>query len=483
MLKRCAGGVLLVCSLVVLEGCAPSRPGVSGQEEARTPAERDTRARTDTTRREAAPDLRAEGSLEALRASYVKGNYEAVVRRARGWQDEALDAAAEVSIYTLLGRAEQARGRHEAAIDALRRARVAATENGQTRVAIDRALGESYVARVRWPQAASAFRRVLDARPDDRAARQALAEVYRRSRQWKEARTQYRALVQADSTNGRWWARLGQCTLEVGASDRALRHFAAAHRHLPQAADVALPLSRLYRANGSPDAARRVVDTTLAHQAGDPRLWRRKADLAFEQDDLDASRRAYRRTIATGDSSATVYRRIGLIDVRQGQHAQALPFLHRSLRRDSTHARTTLYLGVAYLKLDSLQQAVTMLQRTVDRSAHGPLTRALEQLGTAQSQREHVSEAVHAYRTALRLRPERAALYFHLAAVYDEHYRDKRPAARYYRRFLRVAESDQRRLRSYAESRLKTLRSTLHMQRGAQGRSREGAEAPPSKIE
>jgi len=471
-IRRLHFAFVLACALG-LGGCAASSPE-GGREAPRSASDS---VRVDSASQETRTVAPRDDWMETLRAAYVDGAYEEVVRRARTWRRDSLDAATTIQVNTLLGRAEQARGRHEAAIKALRTARVAASESDRSLVDIDRALGESYVALYRWPQAASAFRRVLEAEPGDRAVRQALADVYRESRQWRKARVQYTRLVRADSSNGQWWARLAQCNLELNQTRRARRHFAEAHRHLPQSADVALSLSRLYRANGRPDAARRVVDATLGHQPSDPRLWRRQADLAFESDRLDRARRAYRRTIATGDSSATAYRRIGLIDVRREQYARALPFLRRSLQRDSTHARTTLYLGIAYLKLDSLQRATTYLQRTIDQSVQGPLTRALEQLGTTHSRQGRVADAVRTYKTALRLRRDKSTLYFHLATVYDEHYRDKTPAARYYRRFLQSEEQPRPELRRYAESRLDALRPTLHMQEGMPSQDRSGKEA------
>ncbi len=310
-------------------------------------------------------------------------------------------------------------------------------------------------------------RRIRSRRRDDSlhsSASQALAEVYRRAQRWSKARAQYARLVRADASNGRWWARLGQCNLGLNQTERARRHFGKAHRRVPQSAEVALSLSRLHRAAGHLDAARRVVDTTLTHQSGDPRLWRRRADLAFERENLKRARRAYVQTLATGDSSATVYRRIGLADVRRQQYARALPFLRRSLRRDSSHARTTLYLGVTYLRLDSLRRASRYLQNTIDQEASGPITDALAHQGATYSRRGNVSAALEAYKTARRLRPGRAELDFRLATVYDEHYRDKAPAARYYRRFLRAHEGGLPELRRYAMSRLKALRPTLHMQ-------------------
>jgi len=87
-----------------------------------------------------------------------------------------------------------------------------------------------------------------------------------------------------------------------------------------------------------------------------------------------------------------------------------------------------------------------------------------------------VADAVRTHKTALRLRPNRASLYFHLATISDEHYRGKVPAARHYRRFLEAAEQSRPELRRYAESRLQTLRSTLHMQTGIQSSSRRTSE-------
>ena len=465
--SRALRGIILLCVPVIV-GCTASAPvdpdGGSGPATSTAP---DSVERTVAERENRPSSMRDDAVMEALRAVYVDGAYEEVVRRARQRRRGSPDSSDVIQLNTLLGRAEQARGNHASAIEALQAARTAAAETNRSVEAINRALGDSYAALARWSEAAAALRRVLDAKPDDRAARQALAEVYRRSRNWGKAQEQYARLLRADSSNGRWWARLAQCDLERNETEQALRHFSRAHRFRPQSADVALPLSRLYRARNRSDAARRVVDTTLSHQPGDPRLWRRRADLAFEADDLDTARRAYVQTLATGDSSATVFRRIGLIDVRRQQYARALSSLQQSLRRDTTHSRTTLYLGIAYLKLDSLRRATTYLQRTITREAQGPITRAFEQLGATHNRRGNVAAAVRSYKTGLRLQPERAELYFRLATVYDESYRDKTPGARYYRRFLRASDSSLPKLRTYAEDRLDTLRPTLHMQKRA----------------
>ncbi|MFB6274169.1 MAG: tetratricopeptide repeat protein [Salinibacter sp.] len=459
---------------LVLVGCAGTTPSgtTNSTEVEEAPAPDSVRhLRMDRSTSED----RKKAAISALQDAYVSGDYETVVRGARKQLQDSLSAAHIIQLNTLLGRAEQARGQHKRAIEALRTARVKAFEEGMSVVHIDRALGESFAALYRWAEAASAFQRVLEAQPGDRATRQALAEAYRRSRDWKEAKQQYTQLVRRDSSSGQWWARLAKCEIELGEIGQAISHFENAHELLPRSVDVALFLSRFYRSTMRPQKARRVVDSTLAYRMGDSRLWRRKADLAYGQDQLDVARRAYEQAIATGDSTATPYRRIGIIDVKQDNYERALSALHQSLQQDSTHSRTTLYLGISYLNLDSLQRATTYLQRTIDLVAQGPITEAYVQQGAVHDRRENVAAAVRAYKTALRLRPKRTNVYFRLATLYDEYYKEKLTAARYYRRFLQASDSTQKRLRTYAQDRLETLRPTLHMQ--------EEGSPPDSAIE
>ena len=456
---------LFAVGMVACAGCASTGPAGTGATSSGAAASTDS-IRDSARRERSVSGTHTEEAIADLRDAYVSGDYETVVQRAREQLRDSLSTPDRTQVQRLLGRAQQARGRHEQAIEALQAARVKAYENDQSVARIDRALGESYVALYRWPSAASAFRRVLEAQPRDQATRQALAEVYRRSRQWAEAKQQYERLIRRDSSNGKWWARLAKCEVGMGDIGSAISHFSKAHQLLPQSADIALTLSRYYRATMQPASARRVVDTTLTYRSGDARLWRRRADLAFEQNQFERARRSYERAIATGDSSATPYRRIGMIDVRKGRYEQAVTALRQSFQEDSTNTRTTLYLGISYLRTDCLQQASSYLQRTIDKEANGPITEALIQKGNVSKQRREVGAAVQAYKTALRLQPDRTDIYFQLANVYDENYRGKETAARYYRRFLRVSDSTQKGLRTYARDRLDALRPTLHMQEG-----------------
>ena len=116
--------------------------------------------------------------------------------------------------------------------------------------------------------------------------------------------------------------------------------------------------------------------------------------------------------------------------------ARALYLLGGSHQALVQHARALEALGKAH-QLDST--SVRILQ------AKGQLRRAID-----------------AYKTALQVQPNRVEIYFHLATLYDDYYRDKTTAARYYHRFLTAADSLETPSRAYAPRRLEKLRPVLH---------------------
>jgi len=395
-------------------------------------------------------------SLAAARAAYAEGRYGTAIAYLGPYS--AADASAD-ALY-LLGRSHQALLQHDAALDALQQARQLDSLSVRTL----QALGQSYEALGRFASAESAYARALEITPS-RTLHLRLAELYRKTHEWKEATYHYRVLLRSDSTNSLLHARIAQSLQAQNRPADALRHFQQAHRLNPRHAAVALPLSRLLEQQHQPTAALQVIDSTL-HYRATAALWKRRANLAFRQDSLRAARRAYERAIQQGDSTASTFRRLGIAHVGSGQYASALDALEQARARDSTNARTHFYLGVAYRGVDSLQQSAHAFEHAVDRVAGDVLIDAYMQSAVTYDERGQLDRAIAAYKTALQIQPARVEIYFHLATLYDTYYRDKTTAALYYRKFLATADSLRTPFHTYASNRLRTLRPVLHFQRG-----------------
>lgn len=103
---------------------------------------------------------------------------------------------------------------------------------------------------------------------------------------------------------------------------------------------------------------------------------------------------------------------------------------------DSSNVRTHFYLAVAYREVDSLNQAASAFEETITRIADDVLVDAYVQSAVTYNEQGLLHRAIDAYKTALRVQPTRPDIYFHLATLYDDYYRDKTAAALYYRKFF-----------------------------------------------
>ncbi len=394
--------------------------------------------------------------LAAARAAYMDGNYEVAIERLR--QSTATDTSAR-ALY-LLGGSYQALVQHARALEALGKAH----QLDSTSVRILQAKGQSYEALSQFDKAESAYASALEIEPS-RTLHLALAGLYHQVRAWKEATYHYRVVLRRDSTNSLLHARLAQTLQAQHQIGDALAHYQRAHLLNPRDASVTLSLSRLLENQGQPKAAAQVVDSTL-HYRDTAALWTRRATLAFGQDNLPAASRGYERAIQRGDSSAVTFRRLGIADVGQGQYDSALDALHHALERDSSNVRTHFYLGIAYREVDSLNHAITSFEETIRRVADDVLVDAYIQSAVTSVRilqaKGQLRRAIDAYKTALQVQPNRVEIYFHLATLYDDYYRDKTTAARYYHRFLTAADSLETPSRACAPRRLEKLRPVLH---------------------
>lgn len=405
-----------------------------------------------------------------VRKAYEEGAYGTVIKEASAvtasWDKTAStdgasvpDAQTQARWYRLLGRAHQYRGEHDAAVTALERA---FERSGHISTALR--LGESYTQQARYEEARDLYRTVEKKDDTRRVVQVQLARLALRARDWFEAADRYGALVETDTTNGLWQARWARSLEGMGRSEAALSAWRSAHRLRPQDADIALQLSARLRQLGASGEAVRVVDRSLSTRPAHAPLWRRRADLAFERTALDSARAAYEQALAYGDSSATVYRRLGIVHAGAGRHADAVAVLRRSLGRDSSSTRTRLYLGISYRHLDSLDRSAAVLREMIDRIADRQITDGYVELARTEDARERLPDALTAYRMARRLQPQRTEPLFRIAQLYDRYYRDKSVAARYYRRFLEADGADAfPQLQTYARRRLDALVPILHM--------------------
>lgn len=365
---------------------------------------------------------------------------------------EASDSLS-TSEHFLMGRAYQALYQHRQAVQHFARAD---TTTPQVLIAWGqslRELGQTSAARHRYEHAYQA---------DSTNLRVAapLAALYADRDRWPEVRTIYRQLLHDDPDNPVLLTRLATAYHAMDSIQAARIYYERALQYNPKNVKGTLRLSSLHLTQDSLAAAQRVIAQILRHYPNHPTLRKRQGVIAFQAQRYPRSIAAFQRTLALGDSSAVTLRKLGIALFMMGQPKPATRRLRSAHQVDSTNATTVFYLGMAEHQLGHYDAAQTALEEATRLMGQSTLADVYEQLADVYKQQHAFEPAIRADRLALQLNPEKDAVLFHLATLYDEYYADPTPALRYYQKFLKcVPEEAFRPMQEYARQRVESIRS------------------------
>lgn len=360
----------------------------------------------------------------------------------------------------LLGRCYQAQLQHERAVVAFARADTADA-------AIHADLGQSLERLGRDDEAEMHYRAAYQKAPANRTYAASLARLLAGRDRYDEVAALYERLVAEDPNNSYLHAQLGTAYARLDSTERAISEYELAFALDPRNVRTVLALTKIYHDIGFFLSARRIIEKALDERPRHPALWRRRGEVALQEEDYRQAVTAFGLALQYGDTTAADLRNLGVSQYLSGDYPRALPTLDDSFRRDSTDALTSFYLGLAHQQLQHYDDALAYLARAAALLSQGLLADVHARIGGTYDQMDRHADAIDAYRLARRLDPRRPELIFHLAALYDEYYADKDVAADQYERFLNaVPEGALPQMESYAEQRLKELRERAFFRQG-----------------
>ncbi|MGZ3836748.1 MAG: tetratricopeptide repeat protein [Mucilaginibacter sp.] len=141
--------------------------------------------------------------------------------------------------------------------------------------------------------------------------------------------------------------------------------------------------------------------------------------------------------LSSGDSSKLYLKRIGIGYCNNLQPGEAINFLLKAYKKDSTDYETCSYLGQSYYNLKDMKNSIRYYDKVTEIltpvSVQLGLTYIL--LGESQKGNGMYQEAIDSYLNAMNLKPD-PNLYMITANLYDEKLNDKEKALFYYQKFL-----------------------------------------------
>ncbi|MEZ5030812.1 MAG: tetratricopeptide repeat protein [Saprospiraceae bacterium] len=279
----------------------------------------------------------------------------------------------------------------------------------------------------------------------------------------EDAKDLYQTAVSLDTTNAYFQKKLGSTCLDLGQFPAAIVALSASLDLNSRDLETISKLGEVYLQLDNLERTGTLINQGLALNPTYRPLLRLGVRLANRLEDRLLTTSYGQRLLATGDSALYFTTLTGYAWFQQDSLDQAIPLLEWVCLQDRASELAHFYYAMALEAAGQTDSALVQMNRAIDKGQSDYLHLFHEQSGRLYARQKNYKDAVAAYEAAGRIEDE-AEYIFQIGRVYDEWYRDKSPAIRYYQKYLR---SGHQQYAEYTRQRLETLNSDRH-QKGNQ---------------
>ena len=223
--------------------------------------------------------------------------------------------------------------------------------------------------------------------------------------------------------------------LRVDKPLEALTHFSRAYRLNDKDLEVIDMMCSIYLALGAFEPVEGLLQEGLNLDSKNIKLLQTKARLMQKLKDHEAVVEAIEKTMVQGDTSDYYQMMIGVAYLKIDSVDKAIEHLGAIVERGEDSEHTHHYLGLAYLEKEALDSSAVHLEKAAEMGIS-------EKMGTYHADLARVKQLQYKYKDAINHFEEAYAYsddpehLFHMARNCDLYYKDKRIANKYYQRYL-----------------------------------------------
>lgn len=288
-----------------------------------------------------------------------------------------------------------------------------------------------------------------------------LGSIYEREGNYRLAKQTYENLIRLDTTNSYYFKRNGYMALRLGDALDGIANFLKAHTLNESDIEVIDQLCNIYLSLGELDYTEQILEKGLRMDGKNINLLYNKARLAQKSQDHPIVVEAIEQAMALGDTSNYYQMMLGVAYLKIDSVDQAIEHLEMIVAREKASEHTHHYLGLAYLEKNELDTAIVHLNKAIEKGISEKITTYHADLASMYVKKNDHKAAIEHYQSAFNYSGE-ATYLFHVAHHHDLYYKDKRMAMRYYQRYL--AGNDDK-FRDYSAQRVAQLKELLHFQK------------------
>jgi len=312
----------------------------------------------------------------------------------------------------------------------------------------------------RYPDAKIFYNEVIKQDSFDTQAISSMGSIYERENNYREALAYYVYWTTIDSTNSFAYKRCGNASLHLGWANESMFFYLEAHKLNESDMEVIDKLSSLYIATEQLDYAEEVLNRGLVIDPNNIRLLQNKARLFNKRKDYPTVVDAIEKTMMQGDTSDYYQMMIGVAYLRLDSLERSIQNLEHIVQREKDTEHTHQYLGLAYRTLGDTQKSIEHFEKAIELGISEKIDLFHSDLAAVYETEGDFRKAIAHYESAYDYNPKAEYLFF-LARNNDLAFRDKRMALRYYEQYLNSGHEE---FQAYTKQRIKQLKELIHFQ-------------------
>jgi tetratricopeptide (TPR) repeat protein len=314
----------------------------------------------------------------------------------------------------------------------------------------------------RYPDAKMFYNEALKVDSLNTTAISALGALYEKELNYRKAFGYYQYLIQMDTSNGYYYKRNGYLALRLGDPIAAAGYFLRAYELNSGDVEAMIQLSSIYLALDQYDYAEEMTRKVGSVDPRNIKNLQNRARLFQKQKDYEGVVRNVQKAMESGDTSAYYQMLLGVAYVELDSLDQAVETLQALSERKEDNEYTHHYLAIAYRDKGVIDTSLLHFEKAIELGTSPKMHVFHDDLARVYTGENQHRKALTHYEKAYEYEKDPAYL-FHMGRSADLYYKDKNIALRYYKRYV---TSGHQKYKTYTLDRIKQLKEVLHFQGG-----------------
>lgn len=310
----------------------------------------------------------------------------------------------------------------------------------------------------RYPDALIFYNKVLTLDSLNTNALSSIGSIYERTSNYRQAERYYRQLIQIDTSNAYYYKRNAYVAQRLNKVLQSVIYFLRAHELNEADIETIDQLSNLYLALNDLESAELMIGRGRNIDPNNVGLLYNQARLEQKRKNHESVAVSIEKAMAQGDTSDYYQMMLGVAYIHLDSVEQAIEHLEAIVDRGKDSEYTHHYLGLAYRSKEEHEKSIEHFEKAIELGISEKMGDFQADLASVLIEQNNYRSAIAHYREALKYKPAAEHL-FHLARACDQYYKDKKIAMKYYEQYL---STDDKKFRNYTEQRIKQLKEFIH---------------------